>query len=321
MAGIVGNQDLWIVGSRFYFEQGARGSGRIVDLGTVDVISPQLSTNIAELKDGDKGILRLLDQSITQIDEVYNITVKNFNLTNLNTLFLGGGWGGGATAATGDGTTAFVSLKLSLEDINNIGGTINGASPVETITGAGGLYLFQLLGTLASGGEPVRNFVGTGTMTIGGIAQVENINWKWYDKSRGIIQMVTLADSGASNEYNPDIIVTSNRATAFTGSNKSTDLIFTPGNGATYGFAAGRIMYPQTATLSSLTGTGHVYWTRGNGDFMSARSFPCQIQPAGAALSSDDYSSWTLAVTVLANSTVANEEAGRLQYATGANEI
>jgi hypothetical protein len=49
MAGIVGNQDLWIVGSRFYFEQGSRGSGKMVDLGTVDVISPQITTNIAEL--------------------------------------------------------------------------------------------------------------------------------------------------------------------------------------------------------------------------------------------------------------------------------
>ena len=37
-------QDLWIVGSRFYFEQGTRGSGKMIDLGTVDVISPQLTT-------------------------------------------------------------------------------------------------------------------------------------------------------------------------------------------------------------------------------------------------------------------------------------
>ncbi len=312
MAGIVGNQDLWIVGSRFYFEQGTRGSGKMIDLGTVDVISPQLTTNIAELKDGDKGILRLLDQSITQIDEVYNITVKNFNLTNLNTLFLGGGWTGSSTAVSGS-STAFDTLKLSLEDINNIGGTINAG---ESITGAGGLYLFQM----TASGEPVRNFVGTGgTLTIGGITQVENTNWKWYDKSRGIIQILTLADSGAGGEYSPDITFSGNRATAFT-SGSTIDLIYTPSSAA-YGFGAGRIMYPQTATLSSLSGTGHVYWTRNNGEYMTARSFPCQIQPAGAALSADDYSSWTLAVTVLANSTVAGEEAGRMVYATGTGEI
>jgi len=311
MAGIVGTQDLWIVGSRFYFEQGTRGSGKMIDLGTVDVISPQLTTNIAELKDGDKGILRLLDQSITQIDEVYNITIKNFNLTNLNTLFLGGGWTGNSTAVTGN-SSAFDTLKLSLEDINNIGGTINSG---ESITGAGGLYLFQM----TAGGEPVRNFVGTGgTLTIGGIAQVENTNWKWYDKSRGIIQIITLADSAAS-EYSPDITFSGNRATAFS-SGSSIELIFTPSSAA-FGFGAGRVMYPQTATLSSLSGTGHVYWTRNNGEYMTARSFPCQIQPAGAALSADDYSSWTLAVTVLANSTVAGEEAGRMVYATGTGEI
>ena len=314
MAGIVGTQDLWIVGSRFYFEQGSRGSGKMVDLGTVDVISPQITTNIAELKDGEKGIQRLLDQSITQIDEVYNITIKNFNLANLNTLFLGGGWATGNSTATSGNSTAFATLKLSLEDINNIGGSINSN---ETILGAGGVYLFQMT---TAGGEPVRNFVGTGgTLTIGLIPQVENTNWKWYDKSRGIIQIITLADSGGSAEYSPDITFSGSRATAFV-SGTSINLIFTPSSAA-FGFSEGRIMYPQTASLGNLAGTGHVYWTRNNGEYMTARSFPCQIQPAGAALSADDYSSWTLAVTVLANSTVAGEEAGRVVYATGTGEI
>ena len=317
MAGIVGTQDLWIVGSRFYFEQGSRGSGKMVDLGTVDVISPQITTNIAELKDGEKGIQRLLDQSITQIDEVYNITIKNFNLANLNTLFLGGGWGGGDLRVSGS-STAFDTLKLSLEDINNIGGRINTTAD-ELIVGAGGIYLFQM----TSGGENVRNFVGTGgTLTLGGITQVEGTNWKWYDKSRGIIQMLTLANSGGADgatEYSPDISFNSGRASAFAGASFM-NMTFTPSSAA-YGFNAGRIMYPQTASLGNLAGTGHVYWTRNNGEYMTARSFPCQIQPAGAALSADDYSSWTLAVTVLANSTVAGEEAGRVVYATGTGEI
>lgn len=303
MAGIVGNQDLWIVGSRFYFESGTRGSGRLVDLGTVDVISPQLTTNIAELKDGEKGILRLLDQSITQIDEVYNITVRNFNLTNLNSLFLGGGWIGGAVNSVA-ASQALDTLKLSLEDVNNIGG--NG------ITGAGGLYLFQL----TEDGEPLRNVVGTVTITVGNLAQVENTNWRWYDKTRGLIQFITLA----TGTYNPVITVASGRATAF-GSGSNLNLIATTAAGFTSGFAAGRIMYPQTATLSNLSGTGHIYWTRNNGEYMSARSFPCQIQPAGAALSADDYSSWTLAVTVLANSTVTGEDAGRLVAAVGPKEV
>ena len=316
MAGIVGTQDLWIVGSRFYFEQGSRGSGKMVDLGTVDVISPQITTNIAELKDGEKGIQRLLDQSITQIDEVYNITIKNFNLANLNTLFLGGGWAGSSTIVSGS-TSAFDTLKLSLEDINNIGGRINTTAD-ELIVGAGGIYLFQM----TSGGENVRNFVGTATMTLGGITQAEGTNWKWYDKSRGIIQMLTLANSGGSDgatEYSPDISFNAGRASAFAGASNMS-MIVTCAT-ATYGFGAGRVMYPQTASLGNLAGTGHVYWTRNNGEYMTARSFPCQIQPAGAALSADDYSSWTLAVTVLANSTVAGEEAGRVVYATGTGEI
>jgi hypothetical protein len=214
-------------------------------------------------------------------------------------------------------TSPFDTLKLSLEDINNIGGRINTTAD-ELISGAGGVYLFQM----TSGGENIRNFVGTATMTIGGIAQAENTNWKWYDKSRGIIQMITLANSGGvldATEYVPDITFSGGRATAF-GTGTSMPMIVTCATAA-HGFGAGRVMYPQTASLGNLAGTGHVYWTRNNGEYMTARSFPCQIQPAGAALSSDDYSSWTLAVTVLANSTVAGEEAGRVVYATGTNEI
>lgn len=295
MAGIVGTQDLWIVGSRFYFESGTRmSSGKIIDLGTVDAINPQLTTNIAELKDGEKGILRLLDQSVTQIDEVYNITVKNFSLNNLSTLFLGGSWGGTATTQASN-NNAQGTLKMSLEDVNNIGG--------NNITGAGGVYLMQLVDT---SGNALRNVSGTVSLTVGGVSQTEGTNWSWYDKSRGLIRFITLA----TNTYSPTITVSSGRATAF-GSGSSLSVVPT-GASLACGYAAGRVLAPQTATLSALTGTGHVYWTRNNGEYVTARSFPCQIQPAGSAMSADDYSSWTLAVTVLANSTVSGESAGRL---------
>ena len=93
MAGLVGSQDFWIVGSRFFFEPNLAGtttrSGEMIDLGTVDTISPQIATNIAELKDAESGVVRLVDQGLVSIDETYSITIKNFNFRNLQILFAG----------------------------------------------------------------------------------------------------------------------------------------------------------------------------------------------------------------------------------------
>jgi hypothetical protein len=116
MAGITGSQDYWIVGSRFYFEPNLAGtstrSGEMIDLGTVDTISPQISTNIAELKDSESGVIILLDQGLVSIDETYSISVKNFNFRNLQILFAG------KPQAETQAATTPATITLSSEELS-----------------------------------------------------------------------------------------------------------------------------------------------------------------------------------------------------------
>lgn len=306
MAGIVGNQDLWIVGSRFYFEgKGSTTNGAtfMTDLGTIDTISPSIAPNIVELKDSASGVKRLIAQAVTQIDEVYQITCKNFNMANLNTLFLGTGWSGSAEtyAITTSQVQQFETMNVSLEDINNIG--YSGASPA--VVGTGGLYLYQL--RRVTTGEPVRNIADattllglTFTATFGGTAFTEGTHWNWYDKSRGIIQVIGLPASTS-----PAVTTLNSVATAITSATFVPMKFLVAGSATSTAssVAANRFLYPQTASASNLTGTGHVYWSRDNGVSIDVREFPCIIQPASVAISGEDYSSWTLSVTVLANGT------------------
>ena len=303
MAGIIGSQDYWIVGSRFYFEPNLAGtntrSGDMIDLGTVDTVSPQISTNIAELKDAESGVIRLLDQGLVSIDETYSITVKNFNFRNLQILFAGK-----PQTETQAANVVPASITLSSEELSRTPSGPTGS----LIKPTGGYLLVQLR---SSTGEPLRNFTTSSTLTVsanvassGGSASLtKDTNWVWWDAPKGIIRIILLP-VGASGYTNMTVvsgIITVYPAAGFT-------LTFSAATGT--GYSGNRVIYPQSATLSDLTGNAHIYWSRNNGADVAARTVACQIQPAGSSLTSDDYSSWTLTVTALATGT-STEIAGR----------
>lgn len=301
MAGFIGTQDFWIAGSRFFFEK----NGKMSDFGTIDVVNPEISPSVVDLKDGEKGVLRLLDKALTQVDETYNVTVKNFNLTNLQYLFLGSSFTGSAASGANAASTALKAKSISLEDLNNIGTTATVTG--QPITGIKGVYLMQLQN---AAGENLRNCNSTTliTITIGGQAQTQGVHWDFYDRAKGIIRINTI---GAIAVFSPAVTVTGVVATSIAGS-VPLPMVLTTGANAIAGVAANRTMFPQTASLASLQGVGHIYWTRENGANVTVRSFNCQIQPGGVALNTTDYSSWTLAVTVLATGTDAGYEGGTL---------
>ena len=90
MPGIVGFQDLWVAGSRFYFQRDDSGSTTypLLDLGTVNTISPTIEPTVLQLKDGDGGRLNLIDEGFSDINENYDVVIKNLNQENLQFLFL-----------------------------------------------------------------------------------------------------------------------------------------------------------------------------------------------------------------------------------------
>jgi hypothetical protein len=302
MAGITGSQDYWIVGSRFYFEPNVSGSttrsGEMIDLGTVDTISPQISTTIAELKDAESGVIRLLDQGLVSIDETYSITIKNFNYRNLQILFAGTVPGSEAQTANLPPKT----ITLSSEELSKTPSGITG----NVIKPTGGYLLIQLY---RSSGDALRNFTTASTMTVvanigasgAAVSLTKDVHWSWWDAPKGIIRIIFLPTGAYDGTTIAGGVITGYPATGYT-------LTFT--NAIGLGYSVGRTIYPQSVTLSDLTGNAHIYWSRNNGADISARTFACQIQPAGSALTSDDYSSWTLTVTALATGT-STEIAGR----------
>ncbi|PHR91969.1 MAG: hypothetical protein COA69_09395 [Robiginitomaculum sp.] len=88
---IAGHQDYWVTGSRFYFQRDAIGGvvQPILDFGTIDVASPSFDPSKIELKDGDGGIQRLVDERIIESAETYEITGYNLSPTQLALMYSG----------------------------------------------------------------------------------------------------------------------------------------------------------------------------------------------------------------------------------------
>jgi len=86
--GVVGFQDFWVTGSRFYFDRDGTTQGQLLDLGVIDTAQPSFEVNKIELQDGDGGRLVTVDSEVTSINENYEITIKNFNTETLSLMFL-----------------------------------------------------------------------------------------------------------------------------------------------------------------------------------------------------------------------------------------
>lgn len=168
MAGIIGTtaagtlQDLWIVGSRFYFQSDLRNL--LVDFGTIDVVNPAIEPTKVELRDGASGLLKIVDSSLTEISETYEIVCKNFSRDNLTSLFLSSAPAILANDATG---ISYSNAALAVGDIFLLRNSANLNKPV---------YNLLTLGTVTNGTavihDAARGLVRctsiTGTLTITG---------------------------------------------------------------------------------------------------------------------------------------------------------
>lgn len=87
---IVGFQDFWVAGSRFYFKRDNIGATiqPWIDLGVLQSVSPAFTIEKLELEDTDGGVKRTVDEALTKIDETYDITCSNLNIDNLSLIFL-----------------------------------------------------------------------------------------------------------------------------------------------------------------------------------------------------------------------------------------
>jgi hypothetical protein len=87
---IVGFQDFWVAGSRFYYRRDPI-DGVVqpwIDLGVIQPANPSLEIEKLELEDSDGGVKKVVDERVVKIEETYDITCSNINMDNLALLFL-----------------------------------------------------------------------------------------------------------------------------------------------------------------------------------------------------------------------------------------
>lgn len=163
MAGVVGFQQTFVVGSRFYLQREDDANKAVLDMGTIDTAQKQGEVTEITLQDGDGGVLVEIDSAITAFTETYEITTANFNLDNMALLLL-------ATApeafTQASGAIAMVEHKA-----------VKGPGRYIKIVGTAGEWLYGITSAL------VKNDGASTTY-------VENTDYKWVSKDRGILQIL-----------------------------------------------------------------------------------------------------------------------------------
>jgi hypothetical protein len=131
-----------------------------LDLGTVDVISPQMNPTKAQLYDADGGRQRLVDERITKIDEVYMVKTQNLNPTNIAMAFLADPPTGGTQSAAEFSVAHYVFAKKLFKVLDSSGNPVYGLSTIA------GLYTGTVLTTAVTDAVLADNhFKFTGDMS------------------------------------------------------------------------------------------------------------------------------------------------------------
>lgn len=279
MAGIVGTvagaqQDLWVVGSRFFFKPDNANSDRIIDLGTINTVSPNLEPSKVDLRDTGSGLAKIIDTSLTDIVETYEITTKNFSRDNLSYLFISSS--PAELVEEADNAFAF-----------EIANATPGMFPVGT--------LIKLYNNSAGGSnQPIYNISAVPSVAVPGAWTGSTFTIVVHDGPRGIVRVTA---NGYTGTNTGTLTITGN-------STAGTDPEPLVNNR--------RVLRPQEGNLTRLTGNGSIFWARNNFEYQTVREFRCQITPSSANLQTEDYSEFSLTVKALFDSSSSTQPFGRL---------
>jgi len=270
MPGIVGFQDFWVAGSRFFFEEDGQANPHVVDLGTVGTISPTLEPTILDLKDSDGGRANLIDQSFSDINESYEIECNNISSDNLNIFLFGNGRSGVGQLTTY--TSSQMQFTLTASDFD--------AGAVIKLK-KDGVDIYDLQGISAI------------SRTTGGAATLEPYNgsnpgtadYEILSLPRGLIKVYA---GGASNLVAGNVLQPTATASALNDGD-------------------GRKILPQKLG-SPKKGTGFLFFSRNNNERNSVRQFRCSIVPNSSNFQIEDFSTVSFTVSVLSDVNAADGE-------------
>lgn len=335
----VGFQDFWVAGSRLYFEP--EDKDYTVDLGVIQTITPTIQVENLELKDADGGRRVLVDETLSDIVESYDLQVSNMNLDNMALLFLASDPEDFTqTQAIINNTHAVTAGRLAkVKDANGValyntkiagvyadsGSFANHIVEVFTPTG----NQFNLSGV--HGDVTALYTAGKVVLTAGTDASKENIRaWTVASSSFGggvtsvvVEETITVEDTSLTGTTT----VVSSGGTVYT-PGTDYDILsderglvrilsggaISTGNvkiaGATLAMSGKRVIKPQ-ALQGVRQGTGYLVFGRGNNADQSVRECTISITPNSANITADDFSSMTLTVKVL-NEITSDDPAGRM---------
>lgn len=260
--GKVGQQEFWgPAGTRCYFIRDGDAYGSMLDLGVIRSVAPQTEATKIQLLDTDGGLNKIADESVTQINETWDLTVANFSQDNLSLLLLG-------SAPESFVQTATPVVRQYSADI-------------------GPNRYIKLLDT---DGKMMFNFASaTVKNQAGSITYVENTDWRWASKERGLIKVI----SGGAIAQGQPLSITA---------------VPNPLTGK-------RLVRPQKGSL--IKGQFLLVFSNSNNAHQTARTFDGSIAPSSLSIPADNYADMTLSATVLSDATDAEYPAGTLMKFAG----
>jgi len=285
MPGVVGFQDLWVAGSRFYFQRNADSTTTypLLDMGTVNTISPAIEPTVLELKDGDGGRLNLIDQAFSDVNETYEVVTKNLSQENLQFLFLADP-PESMTQATSIGVQAIQIGPGKLMKVKDAAG--KGVYQIGTTT----FRKYSSASANVSSAAALVAFNGSNSATA---------DYEVISTTRGLVRFFSTGSGSLANGNFVGPSTDQGEGTALT----------------TYGANNTRLLKPQSLG-APVRGKGFVIFSRNNNDRQSVREFDCSILPSSANFQIEDFSEFTLSVSVLSDVS-QTETAGRYIFYKG----
>lgn len=343
---VVGHQDFWLAGSRFYFqrEDQAGVEQPLVDLGVIQPVNPTFEIEDVELEDSDGGLRRVVDSGVTKIAESMDIVCSNLNLQNLSYLFLASSPAAFTQAATEVDVSTFITagrlaklktaLGVAVHGIDAIAGVYTGvieSKTIESITKS--TKIIKLTGDqtaeagLATGKAIIvrklglANIANSRTYTV--VSAVLNatktdvtVEEEPAADEPSITGDLEIEDTGTIFKQDTDWDVYNLKrgiVRALTGGALSTDaartVIFTP-----TALSGTRLVQPQSLA-GVIKGTGYLVWGRLNNADQTVREATVTIQPNASAIGAEDYSNITLTVKVISDITLTVPAGKLLQFA------
>lgn len=263
MAGVVGSQDLWVSGFRVYVMRNDDANAALLDLGTIQSASPNIATNSIKLFDGDGGVRKQIDSTQIEQTESYEVTTNNFAADNLAMFYLS------------PSPEAFTQSTTPIADSPHV--AVIGPGKYVKLKDLSGNFLYSINTAV------VKNDGGSTTY-------VENTDWKWISKPRGIIQIISGGDISDGDDL--DITITPN---AISGK---------------------RLIRPLAGT-GEIKAKVFIVFGRDNNASQTVREFNAVLRPSSQSVSPDNYGTLTFTAEVLTDISEQTVPAGRLLHFLG----